>query len=363
MATPRKIIVNGRFLGGPKTAVNSVAHDLTTALVNLVGKGTTGWSIEVAIPQSLAEATKGKALPLRVVGQRNGIAWEQTDLPHLRHEGVVTGFFNTVPLWGRGYVTMLHDAHVFTTPASYGRPTRVWRQVLSRRAGAKGNRVLTVSDYSRETLLRWRIGEADSLGVVPNGLGAVGFLPAESGIIEKLGLSGPYAVALSSLLAHKNIGVLLRAFAQPALSGVTLVLVGKSGREAFEAAGYSVPANVIFAGFVTDGELAALYQSALCVCMPSTEEGFGLPALEGMARGAPAVIAPCAALPEVVGDAGLTASPTDPAQWAAAICALRDNPAMRQALAEKGRLRSGAFTWAAAAQKVISLYDGWFPAR
>src|SRR5881394_632896 len=78
-------------------------------------------------------------------------------------------------------------------------------------------------------------------------------------------------------------------------------LIGAAVREQFEALGHFVPPNVIFAGQVSDGELRALLESALCVGCLSTTEGFGLPPLEGMVLGCPAIMAPCGALSEVGG--------------------------------------------------------------
>src|SRR5205085_7996249 len=118
---------------------------------------------------------------------------------------------------------------------------------------------------------------------------------------------------------HKNVGVLLKAFSAPALGALTLVLVGADDRASFEARGHTVPTNVVFAGRVDDGELRALLEAALCVAFPSTTEGFGLPPLEGMLLGCPAVMAPCGALPEIGSDAALFASPDDPGQWVSVI--------------------------------------------
>lgn len=354
----RNLFINGRFIGGGVTAVNSVARNLTGAICAL---DQSEWNIRVAVPQNMRDAAREQGWPVMPIGKRSGIAWEQFDLPRLRHDGVVAGFFNSVPLWGRGYVTMLHDAHVFRTPGSYGRATRLWRQHLSRQAGRAGNAVVTVSHHSRDALLHHGIGTPDRIGVVYNGLGAVGLQVPDTGIFAKLqpDENAPYCVALSSLLPHKNVGLLLRAFAQAALSDVTLVLVGKVDAAAFQAAGYDVPPSVVFSGFVSDAELAALYGNALAVCMPSTEEGFGLPALEGMAFGAPALVSDRGALPEVVGDAGRVLPADDPAPWVAAIRQLSTDPALRANRAAAGRKRAQQFTWDAAAQSFLAHLSGW----
>ncbi|MEM8551473.1 MAG: glycosyltransferase family 1 protein [Pseudomonadota bacterium] len=358
----RRLIINGRFLTGAPTAVNAVARSLTQALAN--HEGAQGWQVTVAVPPAAkAEATRDN-LPHEVVGTRNGIGWEQIDLPAMRRQGVVAGFFNTVPLIGQGYVTMLHDAQVFTAPQSYGRPTRAWRQLLSRRAGARGNRLLTVSDFSKDELVRLRIAPPERIGVVHNGLGAVVRETPDRSIIARLGLAERgYGLALSSLLPHKNIGILFKAFADPRLSACPLVLFGAPGRADFEAAGFAVPQNVVFAGRVSDSELAALYAAALAVLTPSTTEGFGLPPLEGMAHGTPAVVAPCGALPEVVGDAARQAAPDDPVAWADAVAALRDDSDLWDDLARRGRERASGFTWQRAAEVTLAHLSRWFADR
>ncbi len=352
----RRLIINGRFLGGAETAVNGVARDLTRALIRAPGD----WQIELAVPPTLANAAEAFGCPLRVTGRGDGPLWDQFHLPRLRRAGVIAGFFNTVPMPGRGHVTLLHDAHVFTTPQSYGRATGAWRRLLARRAGARGNYVLTVSAHARASLLVQGIGTEDRIGVVPNGPGAAGRVVPDHGVIDRLGLETAFCLGLASLLPHKNIPLLLRVFADPRLADLTLVLVGTAGAADFARAGHAVPRNVRFAGRVSDAELAALYARALAICMPSTQEGFGLPVLEGMRAGTPAVIAPHGALPEVAGAAGLRAFGAE--DWVTAIRRLADDPGLHARLSARARARASAFTWEGAAARVLTHLDRWFDA-
>ena len=130
------------------------------------------------------------------------------------------------------------------------------------------------------------------------------------------------------------------------------MLVGGATRADFEQAGSRVPANTIFAGQVSDGALRGLLEDALCLAFPSLTEGFGLPPLEAMLVGCPALVAPCGALPEVCGDAALYADPRDPGAWIEAICALADDRALRNARSIAGQTHAVPFSWGAAAAKL-----------
>ena len=88
----------------------------------------------------------------------------------------------------------------------------------------------------------------------------------------------------------------------------------------------------------------------------SHDEGFGLPALEAMACGTPAVVADRGALPEVTGDAALHADPSDPHSIAEAIARLADDGDLRERLRERGIERARRFSWKKTAEETRSVY-------
>lgn len=138
-------------------------------------------------------------------------------------------------------------------------------------------------------------------------------------------------------------------------ASIRLVLFGSEGLAAFANAGLPVPEGVVFAGRVSDAELTALMGAALCFAMPSTTEGFGLPPLEAMALGCPAVVARCGALPEVCGDAALYAAPDQPEQWRAAFLRLAADAGLRALLAEQGREQAQAMSWERAGDQLMDV--------
>jgi glycosyltransferase involved in cell wall biosynthesis len=135
------------------------------------------------------------------------------------------------------------------------------------------------------------------------------------------------------------------------------VLVGSATAADFAAAGVPTPKNVVFAGRVSDGELRALLESAACLAFPSTTEGFGLPPLEAMLLGCPAVVAPCGALPEVCGDSVVYVDPHDDAGWAEAIGAYVQDGRMRTRAAARGRHHASRYTWRRSAERLLTVID------
>ena len=115
------------------------------------------------------------------------------------------------------------------------------------------------------------------------------------------------------------------------------------------------PDRIEVLGFVPD--LVALYQGADAVLVPSRYEGFGLPALEGMASGVPVVAYDNSSLPEVVGDGGLLVADGDIEALLAAVRRVLDEPALGAELRERGVARASTFTWDAVAEAYAALYE------
>jgi glycosyltransferase involved in cell wall biosynthesis len=109
---------------------------------------------------------------------------------------------------------------------------------------------------------------------------------------------------------------------------------------------------------VSDEERLQLLNRCRALVMVSLWEGFGLPALEAMACGAPVIAARAGALPEVVGDAGLLVNPREPAQITAALVALGSDRGLAERLTLAGPLRASRFRWSDTAAQVEDLLLG-----
>ena len=103
--------------------------------------------------------------------------------------------------------------------------------------------------------------------------------------------------------------------------------------------------RVLFFGYVTDEQRKRLYREASLLVMASTDEGFGIPALEAMTIGLPVVAAKRGSLPEVVGDAGLLVDADDANALADAMRQLLREAELRRALVDRGFERAKRFNW------------------
>ena len=104
-------------------------------------------------------------------------------------------------------------------------------------------------------------------------------------------------------------------------------------------------------------QLVVLYNGASALVMPSFYEGFGLPALEAMQCGTPAIVSDRASLPEVVGHAGLLVDPEDSAAIADAMWHITHDETFRQHLRDEGLARAKAFSWEATARQTLRVYE------
>lgn len=174
--------------------------------------------------------------------------------------------------------------------------------------------VLTVSETSAREIRRWVDDDAVQIVNAGNGCSAA-FHP--SGHIDATG--DPYVLYVGNARAHKNLDVLLRALASaPDVRLRAVVPATEITELRTRANGLGVGARVQWMHGLDDEQLAELYRGAAATAMPSTLEGFGLPALESVCCGVPVLYwRGCEAVAEIVGERGWALDSADDArEWA-----------------------------------------------
>jgi glycosyltransferase involved in cell wall biosynthesis len=291
--------------------------------------------------------------------------FEQFTLPALLDELAAdlvhgTCFMTPIAAHRVARVATVHDVVFRRHPEVVDPPLASYLDRWSRVSCAVADAVVTVSDFSRREIAQvYRRVEA-AIDVVPNAVD-----DAFHAIVRRPPQGRPFVLYVGALEAKKNVAALLRAFDEllrlrPELPHA-LVLAGGRGGQAFDVAQALAalgPARdrVHVVGHVPDDALLDLYARADLFAYLSRYEGFGLPALEAMAAGVPTIVSDRASLPEVVGDGALRVDPDDAPAVARAMLELLTAPDQARALVERGRVRARAFSWPAAATRLVEVY-------
>ena len=179
-------------------------------------------------------------------------------------------------------------------------------------------------------------------------------------MLERVGLEPPYVLGVGAGDPRKNLGFLHRvaqAWRVTKRPPLHFVVVGSGAPRLYRRAEPTDPAPTnLFRelGRVSDAELRALYTGALALCFPSIDEGVGLPPLEAMACGTPALVGPYGAAREVLADAAHHLS-LDPEIWVAVLERLLDHGDARRHQVQRGLQHVTGRTWDRAAARVLEI--------
>lgn len=356
------------------------SEESTLATVRgLVELGPSDLDLRLLVPRSLAEAHPdvvaalptaslalgGRSRPARVVAESTWLRKEVAGLDLVHHAG------GTAPAGsGPPYVLTLHDlqplqpraAREVAGASTHSAAKRAYLRAVVPRSVRSAQRIVVPSAYVRSSVLDTGVVAPERVVVVPHGVERSTIATPAADMVARHGLDGPVVLYPAITYPHKDHATLVGAFARLLPDHPTAVLVLTGRPDTAEAAVLAqverlgIGARVRRLGRVPAADLAGLYDLAAVVAVPSRYEGFGLPAAEAMAHGAPVVAANATALPEVVGDAGILVEPGDGAAWAAALGELLADPVRRAALGEAGQARARGFGRAANAAAMAEVY-------
>jgi glycosyltransferase involved in cell wall biosynthesis len=254
-------------------------------------------------------------------------------------------------------VVTVHDLVWRRYPETLPWQNRLLERAAMARSLAQARHVIAVSEFTRDEICSFYPSVRPRCSVI---LEAGRELPPpESGQKPE-----PYFLFVGTREPRKNLPALLEAYCRLRQGGHRshqLVIAGAAGWGDVPVAALcerlAIADSVRIEGYVTEARLAGLYAGATALVLPSVYEGFGLPVVEAMSYGTPAIVSDTAALPEVAGDAALYVNPAEPESIAAAMKRLADDSALRQSLSEAAALRSGSFSWEIAARETMAVFQ------
>jgi len=302
-------------------------------------------------PFSLAEQTRLPALAHRLKPD----VWHAPcySLPYRRLASpTVVTFYDTIPL---------------ALPQFWPAHQRLIYWLTHRLALRAARAVIAISESTRRDLVRYVHADPQRITVTPLAADAR-FKPQPESEINRVrqayALPDRFILYVGINKPPKNLPRLIEAYARLAADDPALnyacVLAGawdKRYPESKErAVELGIGDRVRFLGPVPDSDLPALYAGAELFVTASLYEGFGLPALEALACGAPVACSNTSSLPEVVGEAGLLFDPLDVDAIAVAIRRAMSDPQLRAELRRCGLKRAAQFTWDRVAQQTVEVY-------
>lgn len=243
-----------------------------------------------------------------------------------------------VPLFSvpaRKRIVTIHDLCPLVRKGDFPLHKRIGASVLLRRAVSLSDRILTVSEFSKQEIMARLHPDPRSIRVIPNGI--IAYEEDSSNLRFDPEKTGPFILYVGNAKPHKNLGRLFRALRRFS-SPPPLVWVNGSGDD-FPSGNY--PVHRLRS--VTNGELAYLYRRARLLVHPSLYEGFGLPPVEAFRYGCPVVVSRVASLPEVCGNAAYYVDPYDEESIYKGLAEVFSNEDLRSDLITRGNERARIF--------------------
>ena len=295
--------------------------------------------------------------------------WLPVVEPQLETDAILYPYWPSPPFRHAGAppaAIFVHDLAFRIRPQEVPWQQRMYFRAVLPRALRQAAAVIVPSESTRRDLLQlYKVsGLEHKVEVIPEGVPqavAAGPLPD--------GVEPGFILAVGTVEPRKNYPRLLAAYRQ--LRGhrgaLPFIINGRPGVPQLVIAGragwaygdtlqrIAAEPGVRYLGHVDEPTLAALYESASVLAFPSLYEGFGLPLLEAMTRGVPAVVGATGALPELAVGSAITVNAEDAGAIAGGLERLLADEGLRKKLAAEGIRRARSYTWANAAERTLDV--------
>ena len=313
----RTIAINGEAWCHTLTGIERLAIEVVQHLDRLVQPGT----MELVVPANAKDVPAlSNIKTVRLKSEAHFFPrWTQLDfqLYVLTHRRMSLDFSNTCPFFAPG-IEFIHDIYCALYPEDFtskrDKLICLYSRMMYRAIAKRAKAVLTVSEYTKRTVMDRYHTPSDKIHVVYSGVTGYRDIQADYSVFDRLPQlkDSPFYFTLGSLSRRKNLKWIAdHAALYPdelfAVSGKPLPSVVAPELEKMK----SLP-NVIMTGYLNDGEVKALLSRCRAFVLPSYFEGFGLPPLEALSCGTQIVVSNRTSLPEIYGTAAHYIDPDRP---------------------------------------------------
>jgi glycosyltransferase involved in cell wall biosynthesis len=302
-----------------------------------------------------------KARPMRML-------WAQSVLPYWADKDKVDIFWSPshrIPRFlpsNISSVVTIHDL-VWRHAGETMRPLSRWLDSkLMMEAASRADLIIAVSSNTAKDLMREDQLLAKKIVVITQGITRRLLTPISQPEQRAVDFNAPYYLFVGTLEPRKNLKRLIEALSILPIDvkkSAKLVIVGGKGWGGVNVDDlirlYGVQDNVNQLGYVDDLTLASLYSNASFLVMPSLYEGFGLPLVEAMSHGLPALTSDRSSMPEVVGNAGILVNPENVQSISDGLLLLLTDHKLRNRLSTLAKNRATQFDWSRSSKETLNV--------
>ena len=310
----RHYAFNGRFLTKKMTGQERFAFELISHIDKICEKG----EFCVVTSELAKDLPQWENIEIIQTGKLKREAWEQFCLgPWLRKHRLKCVNLTSTFAFGHCEIVCIHDASIFEIGrmymhSAYGIFGTIWKKILCHVAAKRAEKILTVSNYSKQKLHELLHIPLDKISIISNAWQHYCRITRDDTIFERLPSEikkGEYFFSMSSLSPQKNfIWIMEVAKRNPQCQ---FVITGKAEGFTHLTADSLKTANLHFTGYLTDSEIKSLMSECRAFIHPAIYEGFGIPPLEALSCGAKLIVSTATCLPEIYGKSAHYIDPYD----------------------------------------------------
>jgi len=310
------------------------------------------------------------------VKKTNRFLWNLWYLPMYLRKNPVDIYHTQyiVPFWfpkNIKLVTTIHDISFNYFPEYIKKSDLFFLKTFIPRSIRKADRIIAVSEYSQEDIIKFYQSSAEKVGYTYNSVDFERFNQSlnedqKEKVRKKYELPEKFLLYIGTLQPRKNIpsladtlDVLMKKYSQTDLN---LVIAGNRNANNFDRKidraieKNNLKEKIFFPGWVDEEDKPILYKLAACFVFSSLYEGFGIPIVEAMASGTPVVCSNRTSLPEIGEGAVLLVDPENKEEFAKNINKILTDENFRNDLIKKGIEQAKKFSWQRMAEKTLKIY-------
>lgn len=301
--------------------------------------------------------------PRKTVNTIHDVAFAREDRLYRSEEA------QTEAKWSRQVINFLVR---FVTRGKYQANTVDYLDWSTRFALKNAGKIITVSEFTKKEILEiYPFAKPEKIFPIHNGFPENYCQTCSQdrvdSVLAKYGIEKPFFLYVGRLEKKKNTPMLIESMAllrerYPEIKE-KLVLIGNAGfgfdEVKYLVEQYNLMRSVSATGWVDEDDLCYIFNGATAFVFPTRHEGFGIPVIQAMSSGIPAVISDIPVLREIAGDAALFFDANNKEALSEAMAQSVLNLKLKAELKEKGLKRAANFSWEKCARETLSVIEAW----